>query len=1139
MKTPFTPLFLLANVLFALAPVAQADELAVHTGNSIETEHPRWMGWVPDDIRVSQLSIPATHDSMALYGGVSAECQSLNLSEQLQAGIRWFDIRAQHDSDRLEIYHGVFYQNATFANALVACNQFLEANPTETIFILLGNNGVPGETDNTRDYWETVKWYRDESGWGHRIATDVYPNTNPTLGELRGKIVLASNLGWRVSSTGVTGLAHQDTFVGNGFGSAWSTCFVMPDAWEAMRSHFETINAAPDTDHTIYKNGLNGSTGVTPIDAVNGVCFMDGMNERALEYLFHRRFTNKVGIVSTDFPGAALIDIILTHNMRFAPDVDAMSDDLDYIIDNVSRSTIHGGDDRARDHLLQMKAFCEHILPGPRWTMLVSGEEGAEHWGYSIGHRGFSTVTPWDDGFRHVVMAVPETSGYVSSAQLAAYLTTAQLRTLGGTAYQRAQDLRATLEERFPGMEWNTLVKRAPGNPDNWAYSLAAHCSFTSGWLLDDGENYNYVAWASQAYDYPPVVDHGGPYQTEAGQPFTIDAGESFDPEGKSLSYRWSYDEDKNTWETGWSSDPTLTLNLGSLPQAGILLQVTEGLHEVLVEVPVTVGNAPPVPELPEEIIAVAGEKFQRKCLFRDPSDNDSWTIEVDYGDGDGSEFIPHDRKTFFLESSYATAGSYSIKLTIGDGVNKSRNDVPVTVVQQGADQILSVEAPEVAIPEGGTGMLNGVFLDPEQRNLGTVDILFDGTPASRTTVPAKDGPEYSDQYTFTGSYTYPDDPDGIGETFDAVVEIAGVGSRIVPVQVVNVAPRIVSPGVQNIEEGRRLGITLTFSDPGADTWTASIQYGDDTSQTLPTQGRTVALNHLYPDVGIYTATVTVTDDDGDSDSTSFEVMVNDVMPVGGSLTLDQASIEEGETVRATGTFTSDNAAFDEFSVVLDWGDGGAVTQASLSQLSIDSFEFTAPHLYRDDAGLAEHTITASIRDGDGSVIPITTTLVVQNAAPVVTLGPDLLVPSGTTLSMTGSFTDAGADQWTGRIDYGEGDGWQSLTLNGTSFSLSHAFQSDGLYEVVAEITDDEGDSQSAALQVLIGAPELTVRTALPGVVELSWPELPFLFRLQWSADLRAASWMDLEDPVNVGGGQNRVTRAILADREFFRLVYP
>jgi PKD repeat protein len=75
---------------------------------------------------------------------------------------------------------------------------------------------------------------------------------------------------------------------------------------------------------------------------------------------------------------------------------------------------------------------------------------------------------------------------------------------------------------------------------------------------------------------------------------------------------------------------------------------------------------------------------------------------------------------------------------------------------------------------------------------------------------------------------------------------------------------------------GAALRRTATFTDPGADIWTAQVDYGDGSAvETLQfDKSGQVPLEHLYRRAGVYRVTVTVTDDDGGLDTESFAVNV-------------------------------------------------------------------------------------------------------------------------------------------------------------------------------------------------------------------------------------------------------------------------
>jgi len=67
-----------------------------------------WMVDIPDDVLVTALSIPGTHDSGCIDGPLGlAKTQNLDLAEQLNSGIRFLDIRLARYQDDLLVHHDV------------------------------------------------------------------------------------------------------------------------------------------------------------------------------------------------------------------------------------------------------------------------------------------------------------------------------------------------------------------------------------------------------------------------------------------------------------------------------------------------------------------------------------------------------------------------------------------------------------------------------------------------------------------------------------------------------------------------------------------------------------------------------------------------------------------------------------------------------------------------------------------------------------------------------------------------------------------------------------------------------------------------------------------------------------------------
>ncbi len=109
------------------------------------------------------------------------------------------------------------------------------------------------------------------------------------------------------------------------------------------------------------------------------------------------------------------------------------------------------------------------------------------------------------------------------------------------------------------------------------------------------------------------------------------------------------------------------------------------------------------------------------------------------------------------------------------------------------------------------------------------------------------------------------------------------------------------------------------------------------------------------------------------------------------------------------------------------------------------------------------YTVTLRATDTRGLYNEVTTTTTVNNVAPSIGAFAGATLLPGETYTASGSFTDPGADTWTGSVNYGDGSGPAPLGLLGKSFSLSHTYESAGSYSVVVQITDDQTTSSRGA----------------------------------------------------------------------------
>jgi DNA/RNA endonuclease G (NUC1)/uncharacterized protein YjdB len=93
-------------------------------------------------------------------------------------------------------------------------------------------------------------------------------------------------------------------------------------------------------------------------------------------------------------------------------------------------------------------------------------------------------------------------------------------------------------------------------------------------------------------------------------------------------------------------------------------------------------------------------------------------------------------------------------------------------------------------------------------------------------------------------------------------------------VEVRNCAPRDVAFSGATILAGETYAATGSFTDPDADSWSGTVDYGDGTSQPLTISGKSFQLSHRYTSAGSMTVTVSVSDQHGGTSSGTAVVTV-------------------------------------------------------------------------------------------------------------------------------------------------------------------------------------------------------------------------------------------------------------------------
>lgn len=172
----------------------------------------------------------------------------------------------------------------------------------------------------------------------------------------------------------------------------------------------------------------------------------------------------------------------------------------------------------------------------------------------------------------------------------------------------------------------------------------------------------------------------------------------------------------------------------------------------------------------------------------------------------------------------------------------------PPTAVTDGPYS--SLEGASVAMDGGGSS-------DPDDHTLTYAWTFGDGGNASGSAV--------SHTYTQDGAYTVRlivTDELGLADTTETTATVA------------NVAPSIDPFSGATLLTGETYSAAGTFSDPGADSWSATVDYGDGSGQAaLALSGMSFSLSHTYASPGTFTVTVRISDDDATSTRTQTVVV--------------------------------------------------------------------------------------------------------------------------------------------------------------------------------------------------------------------------------------------------------------------------
>ncbi len=499
----------------------------------------------------------------------------------------------------------------------------------------------------------------------------------------------------------------------------------------------------------------------------------------------------------------------------------------------------------------------------------------------------------------------------------------------------------------------------------------------------------------------------------------------------------------------------------------------------------VTVLNAAPTLEL-QGGEGDEGSSVTLQGLIRDAGPEDTFTLDVDWGDGTVESFaLAADERTLGYTHVYADDGEYTVTVTVTDDDGGSAQETAVFDIANVAPEVAGLTASPTVIDEDQVITLSGSIVEPGADAVTLAVDWGDGT------VESFDFEVGEDEFSLT--HRYLDDRPGAEDLYPVLItatdDDGGETESTTSLGVANVTPSevVLTLSEEAIDEADGITLSGEFVDPGTlDTFTVVIDWGDGTEATtleLEAGERSFDADHVYADddpagtsSDAYAIQVSVTDDDLGRGEAEAEVTVSNVAP--SALTLEhESSIDEDGTLHLAGEFV-DPGVDDTFTVTVDWGDG---SEPTVLDLEAGERSFEASHQYLDDDPTATpsdvYTVTVTVEDDDLGVTQESSDFTVLNVAPVLAGTPlSATILSTETQTIEVTFTDAGTlDTHTAVIDWG--NGLQETVVvaqlaGGGSLGGSLRYVDPGDYVITVTVTDDDGGVGVITLHLEVLGPQ-------------------------------------------------------------------
>ncbi len=380
--------------VFAASPLETATSLTSVAATD-------WMSAIRGETKLTEITMPGTHDSCARkfkssIGESISKCQSLNITEQLNAGVRFLDVRCEVDASThsIKTVHGsmdcwngndYYYLDFVFQDIY----NWLAAHPSETVLVSIkeddGDVGAPTFTSAVYEYIHGYGQNKYFYGSDYVYTDHWYLGKSvPTLDEVRGKCVLMNRFDQIIASSGSTA-SEEESGQKIKWGDYSDTSYATPVYANVtntntgcgtfhVQDHYKwntqsKINATQEMLSLGHWRGeyyINFSSTVSDSTIPNPQNLANTVNAAYPNFIYN--LTKPSGIFVMDFATEALARYIIKNNEAVSGLVTGTDGNVTYTINRLTGTLTIGGNGAMNDYSLDSNSGIKNTGTTAPWS---------------------------------------------------------------------------------------------------------------------------------------------------------------------------------------------------------------------------------------------------------------------------------------------------------------------------------------------------------------------------------------------------------------------------------------------------------------------------------------------------------------------------------------------------------------------------------------------------------------------------------------------------------------------------------------------------------------------------------------------------------------------------------------------------